>query len=160
MHLSLRRGLAPFAIVLLSCAFGARADSTATNIAALRSEVAATERAFAKTMADRDLAAFAGFLSDEAIFVGGAQPLRGKPAIVESWKAFFDGTAAPFSWQPQQVEVLASGTLAMSRGPVHDRGGKRISGFSSIWRREAPGVWKIVFDQDTGIADCPAAPPP
>ena len=31
---------------------------------------------------------------------------------------------APFSWQPETVEVLASGTLAISSGPVKDTNGK------------------------------------
>ena len=36
-----------------------------------RREVEATERAFARTMADRDHAAFTNFLADEAVFFGG-----------------------------------------------------------------------------------------
>ena len=43
----------------------------------LQRQVADTERAFAKTMADRDHAAFASFLSDETIFFSGAKALRG-----------------------------------------------------------------------------------
>ncbi|WP_051362391.1 YybH family protein [Solimonas soli] len=145
--------LAPALTLLLLSPWPARAEDDAD---ALRAEVAATERAFARSMADRDFAAFQRFLADDAVFVGGPRPLRGKPEVAAAWKAFFDGKAAPFSWQPQQVEVLASGTLALSRGPVHDPAGQRISGFSSIWRREAPGVWKIVFDQGAEIVDCPA----
>ena len=40
-------------------------------------EVADTERAFAKTMADRDYLAFKSFLSDDAIFFSGSTALRG-----------------------------------------------------------------------------------
>ncbi|WP_028008918.1 YybH family protein [Solimonas flava] len=148
MHLSLRAGLAA-ALCVLSCA--AAAGETRSP----REDVADTERAFARTMADRDFAAFGSFVADEAIFVGSdCEPLRGKAAVLSGWKAYFAEAAAPFSWQPTQVEVLASGTLAMSRGPVHDPDGKRIGGFSSIWRREAPGVWKIVFDQSLALAHC------
>jgi ketosteroid isomerase-like protein len=153
MHLSIAR--AAMALLCLAASAAARAEPAARSPDALQAEVTATERAFARTMADRDFAAFSRFLSDEAVFVGGRQPLRGKAAVAAAWKAFFDGAKAPFSWEPQQVEVLASGTLALSRGPVHDSDGKRISGFSSIWKREAPGVWKIVFDQGTEIVDCP-----
>jgi hypothetical protein len=32
-------------------------------------------------------------------------------------------------------------------GPVFDPAGKCIGRFNSIWRQEAPGVWKIVFDK-------------
>ena len=40
-------------------------------------EVADTERALAKTMADRDYLAFKSFLSDDAIFFSGSTALRG-----------------------------------------------------------------------------------
>lgn len=121
---------------------------------AAREQVAATERAFAKTMADRDLKAFGSFLSDETVFFSGPKPLRGKPAVIDAWTRFYANPQAPFSWEPKTVEVLASGTLALSSGPVHDAHGKLVGCFSSIWRQEAPGVWKIVFDRGTGPQEC------
>jgi ketosteroid isomerase-like protein len=45
------------------------------------------------------------------------------------------------------VEVLDSGTLALSAGPVRDPKGQQIGTFNSIWRREADGSWKIIFDK-------------
>lgn len=119
-----------------------------------RDEVAATERAFAKTMADRDLPAFGGFLSEEAVFFSGPKPLRGKQAVIEWWSRFYQQREAPFSWEPARVEVLDSGTLALSTGPVRDPQGKLIGCFSSIWRQEAPGQWKIVFDRGSGPLEC------
>ena len=92
----------------------------ALSVADAQREVMATERAFAQTMADRDLEAFASFLADEAIFLSEAGPLRGKQAIVDAWSRFFEGGDAPFSWEPDQVEVLETGMLALSTGPVHD----------------------------------------
>lgn len=112
-----------------------------------RREVEATERAFAKTMADRDASAFEKFLADEAIFFSGKEALRGKTRVAAAWKRYFDPGPAPFSWEPAQVEVLESGTLALSSGPVRDPNGKTISVFNSIWRREASGAWRIVFDK-------------
>ncbi len=116
-------------------------------------EVEATERAFAKTMADRDHAAFTSFLADETIFFGGKEPLRGKTQVATAWKPFFEKPAAPFSWEPAQVEVLDSGTLALSTGPVHGPDGKLIATFNSIWRREASGVWRIVFDKGSEVCE-------
>lgn len=112
----------------------------------LRDQVKKAETAFAKTMADRDLAAFAAFLSREAIFFSQNQALRGPDKITAQWKRYFDGPKAPFSWAPDQVEVLDSGTLAMTSGPVLDPDGKRIGTFHSVWRREGKGRWKIVLD--------------
>jgi ketosteroid isomerase-like protein len=118
-----------------------------------KEQVMRTERAFAKTMADRDLNAFASFVSEDAVFFSGPTPLHGKQAIVEYWKRFYGKSEAPFSWEPAQVEVLASGDLALSTGPVHDPSGKLTSTFQSIWRREKPGVWRIVFDKGSPVCD-------
>ncbi|HEY0282465.1 MAG TPA: nuclear transport factor 2 family protein [Rhizomicrobium sp.] len=125
----------------------------AADRAALEAEVAATETAFAQTMADRDLAAFSRFVSGEAVFFTGPAPLRGKSAIVAYWQRWYTEKQPPFSWRPEKLEVLDSGTLALSTGPVFDKNGKRVSSYTSIWRLEAPGTWRIVFDKGCGCAD-------
>lgn len=139
--------------VLAGCA--APPPAKPVDRAALERQVADTERAFAKTMADRDLAAFSKFLSDETVFFAGPVPLHGKQAVTEFWKRFYDKPAAPFSWRPDRVEALASGTLALSTGPVFDPEGKCFGRFTSIWRQEEPGVWRIIFDKGG-----PCDPPP
>ena len=116
--------------------------------------VADTERAFARTMAERDHAAFVRFVSEEAVFFSGTKVLRGKQQVADGWKPYYQGPTAPFSWQPEQVEVLQSGSLAISSGPVRDAQGKVIATFSSVWRLEAPGVWRIVFDKGNEVCDC------
>jgi ketosteroid isomerase-like protein len=121
----------------------------------LQQQVADTERAFAKTMADRDLAAFGRFLADETIFFSGPTPLHGKQAVIDWWSRFYAKPLAPFSWAPKDVVVLASGTLALSTGPVYDPSGKLIATFTSIWRLEEPGTWRIVFDKGNDVCDCP-----
>lgn len=124
------------------------------DMADLQRQVANAERAFARTMADRDLAAFTSMLSEEAVFFSGPRPLRGKQQVTDWWKRYYEKPAAPFSWEPEQVEVLDSGTLALSSGPVRDLKGKVIATFTSIWRLEAPGVWRIVFDKGNDVRDC------
>jgi ketosteroid isomerase-like protein len=121
--------------------------ATASTIDELKKQVADTERAFAATMKARDHAAFVSFLSEEAIFFDGKQSLVGKETVSSKWKAYYDGKDAPFSWEPDTVEVLASGNLALSSGPVYDATGKQVARFNSIWRLVAPGQWKIVFDK-------------
>jgi hypothetical protein len=58
----------------------------------------------------------------------------------------FDGSKAPFPWAPDHVEVLVSGDLALSTGPVIVND-KVVARFNSIWRLEAPHTWRIVFDK-------------
>ncbi|SHM64800.1 DUF4440 domain-containing protein [Rhizobacter sp. OV335] len=120
--------------------------------ATLEQQVADTERAFAKTMADRDHAAFTRFLADDTVFFSGPVPLRGKAAVAAGWKRFYEGAQAPFSWRPDKVEVLDSGELALSTGPVFDPDGKPVASFTSVWRQVTPGVWRIVFDKG---CNCP-----
>jgi ketosteroid isomerase-like protein len=143
------------AVALAAVAFDAVAfDVSAADIAVLTQQVADTERAFAKTMADRDYAAFKSFLADDAVFFAGNKPLRGKQTVADTWRRYYEKPQAPFSWKPEQVEVLDSGTLALSTGPVHNAEGKHVATFTSIWRLQSPGVWRIVFDKGNDVCDC------
>lgn len=127
--------------------------SAQASLDSLRAQVWDSERAFARSMAERDFAAFARHLSEQAIFWTGPKPLRGKAAVMAAWAPFYDGAQAPFSWEPDQVEVLADGTLAHSSGPVRDAGGKLIARFNSVWRQESPGVWRIVLDKGSPLSE-------
>jgi len=120
----------------------------------LRLQVEQTERAFARTMADRDYDAFVSFLSDEAVFFSGKTALNGKQEVAGAWKAFYEKPDAPFSWHPEQVVVLDSGTLALSTGPVLSADGKATGTFTSIWRLQASGEWRIIFDKGCEVCDC------
>lgn len=147
MRFALRAG-ALLAVMLRAAA----ADAQVTGDVA--GEVRAAESGFARTMAERDLAAFEGFLSQEAVFVGPSGTLRGAGAVVGAWSRFFEAESAPFSWEPEVVEVLDSGTLALSSGPVFDPSGRRVGTFNSVWRRDADGRWRIVFDKGCPPCDC------
>ena len=150
----MRRLACALACTSLLLASPARAQAPRPGLAVLQQQVREAERAFAKTMADRDHAKFASMLADEAVVFAGLTPQRGKALVAAAWKPLYEGPSAPFSWEPEAVEVLESGTLAISSGPVRDPSGKRVGTYNSIWRLEAPGVWKIVFDKG-----CPQAPP-
>ena len=117
-------------------------------------QVGEREKAFALTMAERDFEAFGHFISEEAIFFSGNTPLRGKRAILEAWRPYYEGAEAPFSWQPALVEVLASGQLALSSGPVFDPGGTCIGTFNSIWQRNGD-EWKVIFDRGSSACEFP-----
>ncbi|HVT35443.1 MAG TPA: nuclear transport factor 2 family protein [Nevskiaceae bacterium] len=143
-----------FACALL-CGCTTMQTRVAPDRATLEQQVRDTEAAFARSMAQRDFEAFKGFLSDEAVFFSGSEPLRGRAAIERRWQHLFEGKQAPFSWQPDTVQVLDSGTLALSSGPVYGPDGKQTATFNSIWRRDADGVWRVIFDK--GCSACPCA---
>ncbi|MEM1203011.1 MAG: nuclear transport factor 2 family protein [Acidobacteriota bacterium] len=131
-------------IALLCLPHAAVAESPPVD---LGEQVREAEKAFARTMAERDHGAFVSFLAEEAVFLSRTYVSRGKQAVADRWKTYFEGEVAPFSWAPETVEVLDSGELAISTGPVWGSRGQRISTYTSIWRLEEPGVWRIIFDK-------------
>ncbi len=134
---------------LSACAMAPRAVESDV----LTSEVRAAETAFAATMAARDFAAFGRFVAEDATFVNAGKPLRGKVAVLAHWERFFRGPQAPFAWKPEIVEVLSSGQLAYSEGPVTTPDGKVVARYLSTWRRNANGTWQVVIDN--GYDTCP-----
>lgn len=142
--------LVPF----LALALGPASAFAAPANADWNAEVRRAEAAFARTMADRDHAAFNTFLAPDAIFMNGRRALRGAPAVAAGWKPYFTGATAPFSWEPGTVEVLESGSLALSSGPVLDPSGKRVGTFNSVWRREKNGRWRVVLDNGCPPCNC------
>lgn len=138
--------------VLLLAVLSAALPAYSAELSALEWELQAVETAFAQTMADRDHDAFAGFLSDEVVFFNGESRLVGRAAVAAAWAPYFEGENARFSWEPEAVAVLESGTLGLTSGPVRDPAGRRIGTFNSVWRRNGDGQWRIVFDR--GCPEC------
>lgn len=139
----MRRRWLVFAALMLAVATAAAQSSLDSR----REEVFAAERAFARTMAERDFAAFGRHVAADCVFFSGNMPLRGREAVLAAWKRFFDGPQAPFSWEPDQVEVLASGNLALSTGLVKDPEGVVSARFNTIWQRQPDGRWLVIFDK-------------
>lgn len=163
MVTAMRRGsLTAGVTMLLASSIGAAIAAPPASVAAdartaAQQEVFAAERAFAATMARRDAAAFAAFVSREAVFFGDATAHRGRAAVVAAWAGYFEGPKAPFSWEPDRVEALDSGRLALSTGLVRDADGSVIARFNSIWRLEGPHRWRVVFDKGSPVVPPPAA---
>ena len=132
---------------------GCAVTSKKPTLIELQQQVTNTELAFAKTMTDRDHEAFTSFLSDETIFFSEPYLLRGKQQVADWWKRYYEKQDAPFSWEPERVEVLDSGMLALSTGPVRDPDGNLIGRFTSIWRLEEPSTWRVVFDKGNEVCD-------
>lgn len=129
------------------------ANTAAATHEELVAQVRAAETAFAATMAARDHDAFGAFLAEEAVFFSDAGPLRGAAAVKDAWRRFFTAQAAPFSWRPETVEVVASGTLALTSGPVLDPQGRHVADFQTIWRLEPDGKWRVVFDRGSDVCE-------
>ena len=141
------------ALTLTACASNSLAPSAASP-----ASLVAAETAFAKSMADRDLEIFASLIHDDAVFINGGKPLRGKTAILAHWKTFFQKPEAPFSWKPEIAEVSFSTGLGYTEGPVRTPDGKVIAKFYSTWKVQADGSWQVVFDNGYDVCDCKFTP--
>jgi ketosteroid isomerase-like protein len=142
----------------LVLAAGARAAAplSASELEALAKEVAATETAFAQTMAERRVDRFAEFIAEDAVFRGAALRI-GRAMVVEKWRPYFEGAQAPFSWAPDGVTVAADGRSAVSSGPVRDAQGKLVSRFVTLWAKGTDGRWRVSVDEGVDLGDCAAA---
>jgi ketosteroid isomerase-like protein len=147
MHHKLSGNMGAIMIVLASTGLvGCSSDSDhqTEEVAVL---VERREIAFARTMETRDIEAFKRFVSPEAIFLTGKDPLVGREAIIQAWATFFEEETAPFSWHPDEIVVLESGHLAFSSGPVFGTAGENLGRFNSVWRLDEDGEWRVVFDK-------------
>jgi len=115
-------------------------------------DVRCQEVAFSHAAEGRDLAAFMSFLDVDARFVGNGV-LRGPDEIAAAWQVFFAEDGPTIKWRPQFVEVLASGDLALTRGPYRllakGPDGEAVvqwGTFNSVWRKDADDNWHIIFD--------------
>ena len=131
-----------------------RLHRVGSEAAAADSTLRAAELAFAATMADRDADAFATFLAEDAVFVNGGQPLRGKAAIVAHWRQYFGDGPAPFAWAPETAVAMDAAGLGYTEGPVLDPSGATIARFHTTWRRDADGRWRVVFDNGYTVPPC------
>jgi len=83
----------PFLVLLTLNAFLAACTQMPAqpDVATVRQQVFTAERAFARSMADRNLKDFSVFVSEEAVFFTGPTPLRGKAAVTAWWAQYFTG---------------------------------------------------------------------
>jgi len=121
-------------------------------------EVMDVERAFARTMADRDLKAFSGFVAEDAVFRDGKKLLVGRSAVVEGWRDLFQAGPPPFSWEPDRVTVDKAGATAISSGPVRGANGQIVARFTTIWRKltasDGNVRWQAIVDQGVPLIGC------
>ena len=153
-------------VAVLAASPFASAQTTAApepKLSAAECEVWARELGFARSVAEHDASAFAGFVAEGAVF--GAkrpQPRRGRDAVVAAWSGLVEGKELRLSWYPTMVAIGGEPDIAYSSGPAlyedlaPDAKQRFLGGgFQSIWHRDADGIWRVLFDD--GIEPRPAS---
>lgn len=113
-------------------------------------ELAGQERAFSAAADSFGInRSFVMFLDEQCVMfnphpVNGMQLYRTRPE-----------SKAHLSWYPAFVEVAASGDLGLSTGPWQYRTTKgdtpvAYGYYISVWKKQADGVWKVIFDNGVG----------
>jgi ketosteroid isomerase-like protein len=125
----------------------------ADDLATLTEQVRATEIAFAKTLADRDVKAFRALIAPDVIWLAD-KPLRGPDQVLTRWQKFFDAPQPPFSWSPELVEVQVGGKLALSTGRCSTR---QASAWAPIPRSGGVNPRVIGRSSSTAVARCAIA---
>ena len=93
--------------LLIACTAAAQESA----LESLTRQVEDTERAFAKTMADRDLEAFESFLAEETVFFSGQTPLR--PVSLHICTGIYSGRVRERTGRMRFRKVKVDGALLM-----------------------------------------------
>lgn len=112
--------------------------------------VIAAERAFAADAADRGwAAAFRRAAAADAITLS-PDPVNAQEQLAQ---VEGDGETA-LDWRPAFAGIARSGDFGFTTGPFQFRGREGIAGhYFTVWRRQADGDWKWIFDAGTGVRD-------
>jgi ketosteroid isomerase-like protein len=112
--------------------------------------VIAAERAFAADGAQRGwAAAFRRAAADDAITLS-PDPVNAHQQLAQVQG---DGQTT-LDWRPAYAGIALSGDFGFTTGPFQFRGREGIVGhYFTVWRRQADGGWKWIFDAGTDVRD-------
>jgi ketosteroid isomerase-like protein len=151
--MNLRGPVAASAIWVGLVAFPA-AQAPGPDLKAAGDAIVKSDAAFAQSVAEKNREKFLSFIADSTTFNGGSQnELHGRDAVMKAWNDFFLPDGPTLSWTPMKGEVVGAGDLGYTtgrslfrqKGPdgkVTERRGQYVT----VWRKQADGSWKVVFD--------------
>ena len=116
-----------------------------------KQEIVDTEKAFAAWRKEGIPEAFLAFAAEDAVLMRNNTLVIGKEALKKSYLGSPENVS--LSWKPDFVDVGASGDLGYTYGKfiytLTDSLGKDnvMEGvFHTVWKRQADGSWKFVWD--------------
>lgn len=118
-----------------------------------KEEIIKTEHEFARMVLEKGISeAFLEYAAEDAVLLRNNSLIIGKDSIRASFKSTTDSNAT-LKWKPDFVDVAASGDLGYTYGryeyiTTDSVGNKNVMAgvFHTVWKRQADGSWKFVWD--------------
>jgi ketosteroid isomerase-like protein len=134
-------------LLLCSCIL----ENKKGDIEKWKQEILETELNFAKMVKEEGLhKAFVAFAANDAVLMRNNNLVIGKNAIDERYK---ESNSKNLSWKPDFIDVSKSGDLGYTYGKynftyIDSIGNEHVDTgvFHSVWKRQADGTWKYVWD--------------
>ena len=111
------------------------------------------DKAFDRDTAARGLDGWMSWFAENARIEGAKDVIVGKAALREYYSKMFAGREFRIHWWPVYADVSEDGTLGYTFGRatiswLDEKGEsqKRESRYSTLWRKQTDGGYKVVFD--------------
>lgn len=140
-------------LVLAGLLLPALSQAQSSELAAIRTEVEAVNRAMEAAFNCGDMLAVAGFYADDATMMGPGQRIRGRENLNRYWQSIPN----PKSWKLDVFEVGGSkdepwqlGRSTLVSGSPSGQEHTSIVDFIVLWRRQSDGQLRIHVDMYPG----------
>lgn len=157
MRSMLKPALTALLVVILFVVGSIAGSDDAMNVEKEKEALMAADSAFSALSAEKGRAeAFELYMDDSAtILRDNAHPFTGRESIRSLMTHSPKGT---LTWKPSFADVSASGDLGYTIGSweyteTDSTAGKSLGYYVTIWKKQADGSWKFVFDTGTSGPD-------
>jgi ketosteroid isomerase-like protein len=114
---------------------------------AVRASLMAADQAFAAATAQNGLEGWLAAYDSSGIQMEPDVPFTpGLPAIRAAMAPAFADTTFRLTWQPTMAFASAAGDLGYTLGTWQSTHYNETGKYVTIWRKQADGSWKVVFD--------------
>jgi len=141
-------------ILLMACVSVSAAAAQTPDLKAAAAAIMKADSDFNQSVADRNRERFLSLIADVTTFNGGtSDEIHGRGAVMKEWSRFFDKDGPTLTWKPTKAEVVGAGDVGYTTGTSVFRGrgpdgkpAERRGQYITVWRKQADGSWKVVFD--------------
>lgn len=116
------------------------------------------EGEFMKATAEHGSQGYLSYYADDAVELPNGAPLLQGKANIAKTMGFLDQKDNQLTWTPVGADISASGELGYTYGTFEfrskDKDGKPVvdhGKYTSIWKKQKSGSWKVVLDMGTGV---------